>query len=368
MQWVQSAGGANSNDGVLLHLDMVYEILLRIPARQLCRFRAVCKPWLSLLTDPPFVAAHAARHRGDPLFAVAIAGKVAEVKLLDTCGRAVKQVSVGPRSSLRQMRTHLDLVLLHGVAALERKALRLLDPATGAISSLPNRNGSLSCSFMLGRAVSSTGEHGKYKVLSINSCSYATQPCKVLTVGGGNGTWRARPTPPAVRIKAFDNGTVVANGVIYHHVDNAYSWRVAAFDLEAEQWRPSLIQGPVPVPSNDGHAQPRRSLAQLNGRLAAVSTAVSTMDIWLLMGTNKWSKQCIVRTSSIEQHVWPSAMDAQPLSVLDDGSVALWVRTEGMLTGALWMYHPRTGTCTEVAAMENCLNVEVGVYTGNLLL
>ncbi|CAN6180577.1 unnamed protein product [Urochloa humidicola] len=258
-----SPGGAASNDGALLHHDMAYEILLRVPARSLCRFRAVCKPWLSLLTDPPFVAAHAARHRGDPFFAVAVAGKVAEVKLLDTCGRAVKRVRVGPASSLRQMRPHLDLVLLHGVADLKRKALRLLDPATGAISSLPNRDDSLSCSFVLGRAVSSTGGHGAYKVLSIDTCPCAAQPFKVLTVGGRGSTWIAMPTPP-VRIKAFDNRTVVTKGIVYHHVDNAYSWRVAAFDLEAEQWWPYISP---PRPSTCAEHRRPRSATEKFGRV-----------------------------------------------------------------------------------------------------
>ncbi|CAN6203383.1 unnamed protein product [Urochloa humidicola] len=340
------------------------------------------------------------RHRGHPLFAVAVEGdsgsgtkgssssKVAEIKFLDTSGRAVKTVSTGLVSPLIQMGPHLDLVLLSGLSrdrrlSLDRKALRLLDPATGAVSSLPRPNRSDSSfsrpSFVLGRAVvssnSNAGGHGEYKVVSLNMSSlYAAQLCKVLTIGGGEGggdggTWRAAPSPP-VRIKAFGgNGTVVANGVVYHLVDNVDTWSVAAFDLEEELWRPSLLQGPVTVsPSIDGHAQ--RSLAELNGRLAAVSTTVLIMDIWLLRigSSGKRFKQCRVRTSSIQQDVWPSAMHVDPLWVMDDGRIALWVRAGIMTTRALWMYDPRTGTCTKVAVTENCLDVGVGVYTGNLLL
>jgi hypothetical protein len=54
---------AASNAGVL-PADAVYEILLRVPAKDLCRFRAVCRPWRSLLSDPHFIAAHAAHHPG----------------------------------------------------------------------------------------------------------------------------------------------------------------------------------------------------------------------------------------------------------------------------------------------------------------
>ncbi|CAN6203377.1 unnamed protein product [Urochloa humidicola] len=56
------------------------------------------------------------------------------------------------------------------------------------------------------------------------------------------------------------------------------------------------------------------------------------------------------------------------LWVLDDERVAVWVYASRPTAPAgLWMYDPRTETCTGVAAMENCLKIGVGVYTGNLL-
>ncbi|CAN6180572.1 unnamed protein product [Urochloa humidicola] len=232
---ITGGAGAASNDGVLPQ-DVLYEILLCAPARTLCRFRAVCQSWRSLLTDPPFVAAHAARHCSDPLFAVAVdvvggsMGNIAEIKLLDTSGHAVKTVSTGMASPLIQMRSHLDLVLLRSLACV---GLRLLDPATGAVSSLPIPDSSRCnrSSFVLGRAVSSTGAHGEYKVLTHNSTIHAEQPWKLLTVdgSGSGGTWRVAPTPPVI-IKAFGgNGTIVAKGVIYHLVDKADTWLIAAF-------------------------------------------------------------------------------------------------------------------------------------------
>ncbi|OEL27722.1 hypothetical protein BAE44_0011259 [Dichanthelium oligosanthes] len=143
---------------------------------------------------------------------------------------------------------------------------------------------------------------------------------------------------------------------------------IVAFDLEAEQWRPALLQGPVPVPSIGGD-HTRRSLAEVNRCLAAVCCTISAMDIWLLMGSGEqalWCKPYRVLTSSI----WPPHglfVDAEPLWVLDNGRVAFWVSTDRIRTGALWMYDPMTQTCTDVATMASCLKVGVGVYTGNLL-
>ncbi|KAF2932195.1 hypothetical protein DAI22_05g269500 [Oryza sativa Japonica Group] len=65
---------ATCNDGVL-PVDLLHDILLRLPARPLCRLRAVCRPWCALLSDPSFVAAHAARHPG-PHLAVAVRGRL----------------------------------------------------------------------------------------------------------------------------------------------------------------------------------------------------------------------------------------------------------------------------------------------------
>jgi hypothetical protein len=59
---------AASNTGTL-PLDTIYEILLRLSAKDLCRLRAVCRPWQALLSDPQFASAHATRHPGPLLIA-----------------------------------------------------------------------------------------------------------------------------------------------------------------------------------------------------------------------------------------------------------------------------------------------------------
>ncbi|CAN6180580.1 unnamed protein product [Urochloa humidicola] len=193
-----------ANNAGVLPQDAIYEILLRIPARSLCRFRAVCHSWRSLISDPSFASAHAARHRSDPLFAVCVAGgthgEVTEIKLLDTCGHMVKRVmSAVPASPLRQMLPHLDLVLLRDIYGVERHPLRVLNPATGAISILPDDDISPYSSFVFGRATAdSTGGDGEYKVLSLTD-----QCCKVLTIdcSSSNGRWRAIPRLPFKNIE-----------------------------------------------------------------------------------------------------------------------------------------------------------------------
>ncbi|KAF8731969.1 hypothetical protein HU200_015919 [Digitaria exilis] len=104
--------------------DALYEILLRLPAKDLCRLRAVCRPWRSLLSDPHFIDAHAARHP-DPLVVVGCEdceqnGPVL-CDVVDLSGRIVKRVRAaghddGSRTNYRWVRfvmcTHADLVCL----------------------------------------------------------------------------------------------------------------------------------------------------------------------------------------------------------------------------------------------------------------
>ena len=42
--------------GVSLPEDIVFDVLALVPAKDLCRFRCVCKAWRALISDPAFVA------------------------------------------------------------------------------------------------------------------------------------------------------------------------------------------------------------------------------------------------------------------------------------------------------------------------
>ncbi|CAN6339100.1 unnamed protein product [Urochloa humidicola] len=48
---------AGANYGVL-PVDVLYDILLCLPAKELCRLRLVCQSWRSLTSDPLFAKAH----------------------------------------------------------------------------------------------------------------------------------------------------------------------------------------------------------------------------------------------------------------------------------------------------------------------
>jgi hypothetical protein len=131
-------GGLNGRDVAVvaasnagdLPLDALYEILL-------CRLRTVCRFWRSLLSDPRFAAAHAARRRDrrePPLIISGFYSNASEAEgrhvpgsvanIMDLSGHIVKQVRMGGH---RVMSMPLNLACVRSIAD---GTCRLLDPAT----------------------------------------------------------------------------------------------------------------------------------------------------------------------------------------------------------------------------------------------
>ncbi|KAF8718755.1 hypothetical protein HU200_025057 [Digitaria exilis] len=74
--------------------DVMYEILLRLPAKVLCRLRTVCRFWQLLLSDPEFMAAHASCRRELPLIITGYncyVSKTSLANIMDLSGDIIKQ-------------------------------------------------------------------------------------------------------------------------------------------------------------------------------------------------------------------------------------------------------------------------------------
>ncbi|KAM0893072.1 hypothetical protein ACQ4PT_025333 [Festuca glaucescens] len=217
----QTNGHSSSTPIVAATSAVLRDILLRLPAKPLCRLRAVCRSWRSLLSDLWFVAAHQVRQQ--PLVAVCkwapwdlVEGygvRPQDIQILDTSGHLVRQMRVqncmlGYRS--KTFCTNLDLLCVEG----GDKRLRVLDPATGAVSLLPNiiivnrgqyKYACYSTTYLVGR----DGSTGETKVLAIaRELAYRSGTfCSVLTLGNAGG-WRETGYPPDQRryLKLLDYG------------------------------------------------------------------------------------------------------------------------------------------------------------------
>ncbi|KAG2640629.1 hypothetical protein PVAP13_2KG107900 [Panicum virgatum] len=244
--------GPDSSAGVRpLLLDALYEVLLRVPAKDLCRCRAVCRPWRALLSDPRFAAAHAARH--GPLV---VAGRdnhrsaaAPIVDVMDLSGRVLKRVVA--RGSFWAVRkesvttSHLD-----GVCVLvgDSKSCLLLNTATGAVSELPQgfaeehlapawQNPSCSHPLAFGKVAST----GVYKVLRLlHSYFHRQHQCEVTTINGSShARWRGKKASPGcVRFNRWSRVTIdgivhfLLGDLVVDREENAVPLRLASFDLE----------------------------------------------------------------------------------------------------------------------------------------
>ncbi|KQK20397.1 putative F-box protein At3g10240 [Brachypodium distachyon] len=374
----------------LLPEDAIHEILLRVPAKPLCRLRAVCRPWRPLTTSSSFIAAHTARH--GPLVAAIKwipyfdASRRSQLHLLDTSGHVVWQMRLDKNYHHLEQNGEVSLtsldVLCLVVGAGEDKRLCVLDPAcsTGPMSLLPpycchhdtDYNYPVYTPFAVGRA-SSTGET---KVLGFTMAdSVEIQGCKVITLAGaGRSEWRDTGRPPGsvqTLMPGMPRCVALVKGVLYflsYGFEEHRITGIGAYDVGEEKWRPDLLHLPATaVPGQE------MGLVELSGSLVvfyykhkkdsgAGKESGFSMDLWFLTDCNKaiWSKQCTV--SSYD------STGGQPLWMLDDGRIVLSMWKYGWDTpveSSLRVYDPRTNTFTSGVEMPDYHII--GVYNGSLL-
>ncbi|KAM0831359.1 hypothetical protein ACQ4PT_065596 [Festuca glaucescens] len=148
----------------ILSADVLYDVLLHLPAKELCRHRAVSSWWRSLLTaDPHFAKAHASRH--PHVVAVFLdANDRSHADTLDLCGNSLRRMTLdlesGSGPKFIGLCTHGNLACITRMRLCPDRVC-LINLATGDASVLPGPDdaGGLGIAgFMLGQ-VASSGEH-----------------------------------------------------------------------------------------------------------------------------------------------------------------------------------------------------------------
>ncbi|KAJ1288167.1 hypothetical protein BS78_02G069600 [Paspalum vaginatum] len=309
----------------------LYEILLWVPAKDLRRLRLLCRPWRSLLSDPRFLAAHAARHPA-PLIVAGYPAGVRNLRFLfdivDLSGRVVKRV----RPTLgRDEQVMVEVVFDRVASTGEYKLLRII------------------YGFLFGRR-----DQQLFEVFTLDA-------------GGSVGShqWRKTKACPAPPVNL--SSRAVLNGTVYFFSDeglslvqddhDAASKRIVSFDFGIEEWTGTLREPPI------NHVSGGAGLAAMNGSLAVVHcvAASCSMDVWFLVD---FEDSLWVKRHSI--HLDLSADSRRrfsviPLLVLNDGRILAYIGPQGFLR----IYDPNTSAYTDVAEMGH--RVGVGVYKGNLL-
>ncbi|TVU33368.1 hypothetical protein EJB05_25180, partial [Eragrostis curvula] len=360
----RSLSRPGSDAVVPLPSDAVYEVLLRVPGRDLCRFRAVCRPWHRLLSDPQFIAAHAARNSEPPLvvagYHASYGGDGVLCDILALSGKVVRRVHAAGKDVVTSV--NLDFVCTYkGYSS----CIRLFNMTTGDVFALPE---GLSDQEHAGERdildhpsvaalgkVASTGEYKVLRVLNSPSIYNPAQLCQVFTLDGrSHARWRRKKAPPSP-VSVICNESVAVNGIVYF-LGLSPQENISSFDLEREEWR-SGLQGP----RYKQLCMNELSMAAMNGCLVLVRRYLACyVDLWFLVDFERglWEKRHSIRA---QIHDYTSAI--RPLLVLNDGRIVL-VHV-GSDSGSLKIYNPRTNTYEDVADTGLC--VAVGLYSGSLL-
>ncbi|CAN6165767.1 unnamed protein product [Urochloa humidicola] len=376
---------AAASDAGVLPADLLFDVLLRLPAKELCRLRAVCRAWRALTADPLFAGAHASLHRGPSLLAK-FRGDEAWIHVVDLRGVVLKRMPCpggGGGGGHELLCTRLDLLCV----ASKDNSCHVLNPATGAAYALPEspapehagrENSRDPYTFFASGRVAATGECKVLRVFNRTEFDAFDQQqlFEVFTINGAR--WRARESH-YLFLEA--NNAAVVGGVVYFLTDCAYDLMlffgvntgvhpdcIASFDLGTEEWRRD-IQGPISssLSMDDANATEeyrsiwhKLTLSELKGSLVlAYHRRHLSLDLWLLIDFENglWVKEYSIRTESA---IPADEYFVKPLLVSDDGRLVILLAS----TGLLLIYDPRTSTFTEV---EIGRLDAVGIYTGNLL-
>jgi F-box interacting protein len=356
--------------------DALFEVLLRLPAKDLCRLRAVCRSWRALTYDPHFAAVHKSR-QAEPLFAFTFR----DVAVVGLSGQVLRRIPFGSDGILL---THLDRLCVIRMCR-PSLAASVLSPATAAALALPGPHsdefvgtctdqrfdwGSFlthncqAVTYAFGQ-VASTGD---YKVLRIGHPD-RLQPelCDIITLDGSSqGRWRRKQNPPSDLMRNQIMECLAVNGVVHFFFDHGLKepTSIAPFDLDTEKWMPTL-RGPEPLRSAKFGLISGRllSLANLNGSLVIVDNDVCvSFDLWFLVDHKRglWVKKYRLSIKQLCYFV-------RPLLILDDGRIVIFQMVERLLQ----CYDPTTGNLVDVldiGAIGLAESQSIGVYTGSLLI
>ncbi|CAL5078982.1 unnamed protein product [Urochloa decumbens] len=307
-------------DAGVLPTDVLHDVLLRLPAKALCRLRLVCKSWRSLISDPIFVATHTSGH---PLVAGLHKGRLREVHIAELLsGNIVRRIRIP--QDCKRLTTQLDVV-----------------------------------------------------------CASAWYPLLYVTTldrGEARPKWRVAPGP-AVPVEPDSGSMAVVGGVAYFlHHDHLYVTgpasldpdSIASFDLAAEEWRATPIRGPLRSlvlrigGDKLSYNKDRKDfqLTELGGSLVTVHCKYQDkclMYIWFLMDVEKgtWRKRYSV------QREWEyNGYSFYPIVILEDGRIVMWIGYWQFMRA----YDPRTSTWTSVMGSTRGMGMYVAVDTYNMLV
>ncbi|CAH8383366.1 unnamed protein product [Eruca vesicaria subsp. sativa] len=271
--------------------DLTSEILLRLPAKSVGRFRCVSKLWLSITTDPFFIKTFGATRPSVLLCSIE------SHNLFVTSTHTHDQSSIRSYSSSQRIHPYpmkfpgcfSSMDSVHRLICIEDTTKPLVwNPTTGQFLPLPTPNmSSRSFDMFLGY----DSFEGKHKVVClpyIKTCYF----CQVFTLGSGQESWKTVRTKLKHRHRGHAFGQSI-NGVIYYLAYNTNNDRVImSFDVRSEIFRM------LDLPSSIHY---RGVLISYEGRLGCIDGDNKTR-LWILEDADK--HKWLFQDFRVPLHMW----------------------------------------------------------------
>jgi F-box interacting protein len=358
--------------------DAVFDILCLLPLKSACRFRCVSKGWCDLISSPVFAAAHKSHH--GPLLVDAGSFQEEEpdggrdMRLLDIKGNIVRVIRGVGGYGMTCNTSLEDLICVNGASC---GGANVVDPATGKVllscpqveiiehHSFPYASQRFYFTFGFGRAIPSS----EYKL--VRFVADQGRSCEIFTLGDGRGWRQTQPSP--VKICHERGSPIVIDGVMYVFQDQRLynDDTLLCFDLESEQWKADVLQGPLKFVHGENTGTIGIRLTELNGALCIVQSVFNRLldpftNIWILDNSDKrsWSKAYTITMA-------PSACRYMPLWMMSDGGKLLLHcsfdkgcdrnRNHKGWSLVLQIYDPLTETCTDILGTPDDLAGRIGL-------
>lgn len=348
----------------LLPENAMFDILVRLPVKALCKFRCVSKAWHALISDPFFLKSHQKQSERNPRLVIngICDHELGNTRLtsLDMQGNVVSEIvkSVEHEGRTLSLFTCLDLVCMY-----QQEHVYLCNPTTCETFLVPDRSSKyFGTNGIYALAFGYLPRSEEYKILSIFNLNAVAMHkpsylvCELMTIRKeGNHlridddscSWREVERPPFVDIGYYH---AVVNGAFHvmpYYEYNQYGcydnhWignGIGRFDLVGEEW--SLFPPPPELSVVSRHV----CLGETWGKLFLADVVeVKYIDMWMLeeYHSGSWVKKYKIDMSvvpTLSSWTPPLILYVVPRAVMEDGRILLEHEKR-----SLQYYDPKTNT------------------------
>ncbi|XP_073135574.1 F-box protein At3g07870-like [Henckelia pumila] len=300
-----------------LPLDIITDILSRLPVLQIARCKCVCKPWLELLESPEFSKLHLSK--SSPGLVVYLSLGISEVLNIfgfeDELELEQHELKYKPvmKFDLPEFVTPLKGVTMiagsvNGLLCLRLKDhtsqpddLCICNPITREYVSFPTPEGVIQYPSIVTYGFGVSTVSGRYKAVRIFHESELDQTgacvgiprsdCHVYTLGT-TGTWRSIAPSPPFRYDCYSIGAFV-NGNLHWLVGNLRNSHViSCLDLETELFKT------FPAPPLPAYRSCLGSLVVLGDCLSVCdNSSENDIVIWIMKDygvAKSWTKEFVI--------------------------------------------------------------------------